>query len=82
MMYFRVRLNCGCCTAALAFRSADRFLAAVSPPGLTSSGRVVDDEGTEHTGLDTFYGYTDATTHVRRTQRRARKGRGKKRGGN
>jgi len=53
-----VRHDCGCCTAEMLFHSEQRAQTALSQAELGNGVTIVDDAGTEHTRLDTFYGYS------------------------
>lgn len=78
MRYFQMAANCGCCTMTLAFETEKKLLEALAVQGLTVCGQAVDDEGVEHKDIDTFYGYKDVTVEKNRTERKARKEKGKK----
>lgn len=78
MMYFEMAAVCGCCTVRLAFENEDKLKAAFKGQELVVNGKVTDDEGVEHEGIDTFYGYTDVTIETKRAERKARKEKGKK----
>lgn len=58
--------NCGCCTEEMYFRDFAAAKAAFEKVGLSNSATIVDDEGTEHTGIDTFYGLTENPKEMER----------------
>lgn len=58
MKKFTVLLSCGCCEDELAFETEEACAAAFQKMGLTSSGDCVDDEGVQHSDIDTFYGWS------------------------
>lgn len=55
---FYVKLCCGCCTTEMKFNDRASIEAAFKAAGLDSSATITDDEGTVHTEVDTFYGYS------------------------
>lgn len=55
---YYARCTCGCCdTDPMYFSSEKSILEAFETLGLTSSGTIIDDKGTVHREIDTFYGY-------------------------
>lgn len=55
---FYIKQDCGCCTARVQFESEESLKAALAKLGLCNGGVLVDDAGTKHEQLDTFYGYS------------------------
>lgn len=52
------KCDCGCCTAELRFKNVESAKEAFSKAGLENSATIIDDKGVEHTGIDTFYGFS------------------------
>lgn len=52
------KCDCGCCTAEMRFTSAKTAAEAFAKAGLQNSATIVDDKGTTHEGIDTFYGFS------------------------
>jgi len=57
MITVYAKCDCGCCTESLQFESVENANEALRRAGLGNGMVIVDDDGTEHTGLDTFYGF-------------------------
>lgn len=57
---FFAKASCGCCEVEMQFESAEAASAAFHKAGLDSTATIVDDAGTEHTGVDTFYGLSES----------------------
>jgi hypothetical protein len=50
-------MDCGCCDDdEIYFESDDQANESVGKLGLQNGAVLIDAQGTEHTGLDTFYG--------------------------
>lgn len=58
MITVYVKLDCGCCTDELRFKDKESAQKAFEKAGLGNGVSIVDDDGVEHTGLDTFYGFS------------------------
>lgn len=50
--------DCGCCTSALQFKDLASANRAFNEAGLGNGISIKDDAGELHTGLDTFYGFS------------------------
>lgn len=51
------QLGCGCCNTTMRFENKQSAVQAFREAGLTSMATIVDDTGTRHEGVDTFYGF-------------------------
>lgn len=49
--------DCGCCWSELFFKSEDNAVKMLQAVGLKNGANIVDDKGTFHEGIDTFYGF-------------------------
>lgn len=59
MKQYNVQLSCGCCDAILNFENESSIQKAFQLSGLSSNAIIVDDNGVEVEGVDTFYGYRE-----------------------
>jgi hypothetical protein len=57
--------DCGCCETTMHFFGDESAKAAFDKAGLRNMATIVDDAGTEHRGIDTFYGYVPGTENKR-----------------
>jgi hypothetical protein len=58
MITVYVKQDCGCCTESLQFKDEESADKAFAAAGLGNGVEIVDDAGTKHGGLDTFYGFS------------------------
>jgi hypothetical protein len=58
MITIYVKQDCGCCTSELKFNDEDSAVRTLTGAGIGNGVTIVDDTGTAHTGLDTFYGFS------------------------
>ena len=58
MITVYVKNDCGCCTSEMQFESVESAAAAFQRAGLGNGVVITDDEGIQHEGLDTFYGFS------------------------
>ena len=58
MIIVSAKKDCGCCNVDMLFRSVESAERAFLAVGLAVGAEIVDDAGTPHDGIDTFYGFT------------------------
>jgi len=52
------KCDCGCCFEEMRFKSKESAGEAFSKVGIGNKKTIVDDQGTVHTHIDTFYGFS------------------------
>lgn len=55
MKFYKAELGCGCCHTIMEFESEETMLKAYEATKLGSNQKVIDDKGTMHNYIDTFY---------------------------
>jgi hypothetical protein len=58
--------DCGCCTEKMYFNDLESANKAFAAAGLVNSATIKDDEGVEHSSIDTFYGFSTSEEEMNR----------------
>lgn len=66
MVKIIAQCDCGCCTEEMHFRDLDSANATFAAAGLRNSAVIMDDEGVEHSQIDTFYGFSTSEEEMKR----------------
>lgn len=66
MIKIIAQCDCGCCYEEMHFKDLESANKVFREAGLQNGATIKDDEGVEHTGIDTFYGFSTSKEEMER----------------